>query len=319
MQQVFFRQPDLDTVVAAYVLGVRPDTPVTAVLGEAPVHALADPTALCLECGDPGGVSRGNFDHHGSARPLPPACVQALALRPGACASLRRLVAYAAAVDLAGRLPRPRRWPDLSHLCSGVRLAAPGPEEAFRRGLEVVEAVNRDRLSPFGPLPRRPEWAAYLAAKEGARASLSAAREGARRFPTRSGRTAGWLEAAVPGVHGALRALGCQITVALSPPGPGGAGRKVTVASADLRVSGYLPALAALEPGWGGPDHGTVVASPLGGTRLAPQVLLQVVEDDRALAPADPARLWSPGPSPRREPGAPAGSRQVHARIHPLG
>ncbi len=307
------RQADLDTVVAGYVLGASPDSEVTWVPGEASAEDLADPSVLCLECGGAGDTVRGNFDHHGTAAALAPACAQALATRSGADPKLAALVAatfdprpstrdlsgadpklaalvaYAAAVDEGRALPRVRRWPDLSHLHSGVRLCHADQAEAFRQGLRLVAAVHRGGLPPWGPLPWRPEWAEYRAAKAVNRAALAGLGERARVFRTRLGRLAGWLEAPVPGVHGVLRSLGCEIGVAAAPPDPATGRRRMTIASPSLRVDGWLPVLAAREPGWGGPAHGTIVGSPWGGSRLALESVVEMVAGDTDLPSSGPS------------------------------
>ncbi len=281
VRRVVLRQADLDTVVAAYVLGVSPDHPVTAVAGEASPEDLADPAVLCLECGGAGLAARGNFDHHDPAQRLPPACVQALTTAGGGDGVLRALVTYAAAVDEGRPLATPRRWPDLSSLISGVRLVRPDPVEAFREGLAVVGAVCRDGLDPCGPLPERLEWAVYRGAKEENRAALEHVVCGALLFSTALGRLAGYLESPAPGVHGVLRGFGCEIGLVSSPPlGPDGR-RKYSLAAPVLRVDGYLPALNVLEPGWGGPSHGTIVGSPFTGSHLTPDQVIRIVVDDR--------------------------------------
>ncbi len=281
---VALRQPDLDTVVAGFVLGVEPDLPVWPVTGEAPAGWLADPGVLCLECGGSGQTDLGNFDHHGEGAGLPPACVQALGEGGGADAWTRDLVAYAAAVDEGRPPPAPRVLPDVSTLVSGIRLVHGEAAAAFRAGLQLLHECRG--LPPWGPLPRRSAWMPYLDAKAENLRALLASLDAVRTATTRSGRTLAYLETPAAGGHEALRRTGAAITV-LSRPLDGGR-RKYTVASRTLRVADYLPRLRAAEPGWGGPSHGTIIGSPFSGSLLSPDDLIALLLDDLSLRPADP-------------------------------
>ncbi len=301
-RKVVLRQPDLDTLVAAFVLGVDPMGPIQAVGVRARPDDLADPSVLCLECGGGGQVWLANYDHHGYTPGFPPACVQAL-WRVG-CPEpwVRDLVAYAAAVDEGRPASQPRALPDLSFVISGVRLVHPDPVEAFRVGLEVLSHWRG--LAPWGPVEPRPEWGAYLEAKRANGGRLVADLRGARVFATRSGRRLVMLETRAAGGHGALRRLGADLSVLVKPLGQGR--RKYTIASRALRVSGYLCRLNASEPGWGGPAHGTIIGSPFGGSRLDPDALLPMLLDDTGLRPVSGLTGGQSGDAPPAPGSAPA-------------
>jgi hypothetical protein len=84
---------------------------------------------------------------------------------------------------------------------------------------------------------------------------------------------------------GALYALGCEIAIAYNPcfrpPSGGESIAKYTVSGNNgIRVDHILPHLNALEPGWGGPAHGTILASPRRGSRLSPAAVKNLVRDD---------------------------------------
>ena len=254
------------------------------VSGEAPREWLCDPAVLCLECGGSGRTDLGNFDHHGDGGPLPPACVQALQRVGGVEAWLDDLVAYTAAVD-EGRPPsRARALPDLSHVVSGARLVHPDLAGAFRAALRVVAGWRG--LPPWGPVAPRPEWQPYLWAKRGNQEALLADLDAARFVTTRAGRRIGFVITPAAGGHEALRRLGADVSM-LAMHLEGGR-YKYTVASRTLRVDGYLPRLRLLEPGWGGPHHGTIIGSPFEGSRLTPDQLLALLLDDSPLRTADP-------------------------------
>jgi hypothetical protein len=69
------------------------------------------------------------------------------------------------------------------------------------------------------------------------------------------------------GAVGALYRQGADIAVVARPLESEGTW-KYTIASRGPRVDGMLDALNRLEPGWGGPSHGTIIGSPWQGSRL---------------------------------------------------
>lgn len=79
---------------------------------------------------------------------------------------------------------------------------------------------------------------------------------------------------------GALYELGCQVAIAFNlsfgkPPV-----RKYTIGGNRVRVDGLLSVLNDLEPGWGGPAHGTIIGSPRGGTQLDIDRIIAIVQEE---------------------------------------
>ena len=108
--------------------------------------------------------------------------------------------------------------------------------------------------------------------------------DAAERFTTAAGRAAGFLRTDRVGALGALYTAGCEVAIAYAaafrPPDGGAPVRKFTVGGRDgLRVDGLLGPLAEREDGWGGPAHGTIVASPRRGTALDPAEVKGLVRE----------------------------------------
>jgi hypothetical protein len=270
---VVFQQADLDTCMAAAVLGVEPAANVAYRLEGARPEELADAGCLCLEAGGSGQREQNNFDHHTPGLALPPACVQAWE-HAGRPPDWARLVEFAALVDL-GQRERIPPFPNLSNLISGVRLVwKADPLRQFREGLAVLLRVRDLALDPFEPLPSPEEWRGYLETRQ-------------RQFAAVPKRVEWWacggLRAAVAeakgiGAAGWLYRQGAEIAVVgRRLPGPD-ARWKVVVGSPVRRVDAYLPALLAEEDGWGGPSHGTILASPRRGTRFSPHDVRRILE-----------------------------------------
>lgn len=276
-RRYFIRKPDLDTVYTAFLLGWRPGAVVRRVPGQAPPEILADPGVYCLECGGAGQMALGNFDHHNTPLALPPACLQALHWREPDDPLVWEWGAYVAAVDLGrsgrGRLPG---W-SLSQLYSGLRLTVPDPLVQLAAGVDLLQTIVHLRLRPTEPLPLLPGWEPYRQAKQHLWDRLAALLPQAVYFTTQAGRRGGYLAAPYPGVHGLLRRQGCQITVA---QGLGQShGPSITIASQGADLRPLLAHLRRLEPGWGGPAHGTIVAAPTTGSRLPQLTLLNLIRE----------------------------------------
>ncbi len=281
-RKAVIQQVDLDTACTAWLLRVTPRTPVEAVVQRASEDDLADPEVLCIECGGSGEVARGNFDHHDTDRALPPACRQALAVGPWReDPRARRLVDYVAAIDLRDKvtLGTPPPFPSLSQVFSGMRLTVADPVAQLRAGIAILDAVVHEGWDPFGTLPQRPEWAPWLAAVRREEERLAEALAGARYFTTRGGLKAGYVESEAVGALSALYAQGCRVAIACHPRFGPRRVRKYTIGGDGIRVDGLLPRLNALEPGWGGPAHGTVIGSPRVGSRLKQGVVSGLVRE----------------------------------------
>jgi len=272
----------MDTALAAFLLGVgRESRVVVAHRGAAPAQ-LADPTVLCIEAGGSGQAELNNFDHHDTPLPLAPACRQAFEVvsrRATLPEHLARVVDYVAGMDQGIPQGAPSHSTGIIPLAavfSGMLLCTPDPVEQFHQGIALFHTVVAERLDPCA-LPERPEWRRWIEAKRQQRALLAQALSRAELFATGSGRRGGFVETELMGAIGGLFRLGCQIAVAYCPRfGP--LGRvKYTIAGNGLRVDHLLPVLVALEPGWGGPAHGTILGSPREGSGVSPAVVKELV------------------------------------------
>ncbi|MBK1700197.1 hypothetical protein CKO22_04490 [Thiococcus pfennigii] len=252
---------DLDTAVTALVISVDAQNRILAAPAGATPAQLADPNVLCIEAGGSGDVARNNFDHHDTAQGLPPVCVQALALRSGEHPALERLVRYAAAVDLRQPLAAPAVFPTLSGVFSGMRLSVPTPAAQLHAGLALLRTVLEREIDPFSTMPALPEWRGYIAARRAESDALAADLRRARLFRTNAGRLAGYVESRRFGALGGLYRMGCEIAVACHPAFGDPPRRKYSIGSIGLDLSALTEQLNRLAPGWGGPAHGTVIAS----------------------------------------------------------
>lgn len=273
---VVIQKPDLDTCLAGLLLGAERVTDLRVVRDLADPVDLRDPAVLCLECGGSGAVVAGNFDHHDTTEALPPACVQALAT-VGGDAATRRLVAYVAAIDTAALPPAVVPPPYLSGVFAGMLLRERDPAARFRSGLTLLRRALDLGLDPFDTMPAQPEWRDWIAAKEKNDAGVRAVAAAARILTTGSGRTLGYVETTFYGALGALYAQGCDVAVAYNPRFGDPPAPKFTIGTRGLPLDDVRAALVALEPGWGGPAHGTVLGSPRAGSRLGPDAVLTVL------------------------------------------
>jgi hypothetical protein len=283
--KVIIQQVDMDTALTAFIREVTPADEIVAVKEQASPEDLADPSVLCIEAGGSGQVERNNFDHHNTELPLPPACRQALEASGREDPALRRLVDYVAAIDAAGPQvlgPAPG-FPTLSDVFSGMRLSIKDPVEQLKAGLTIFATVLREGLDPFGVMPEKPEWKNWIEAKRREDEGLAKARADAEVFVSHSGRKVGFLQTEYFGALGVLYELGCEVAIAynprFTPPSGGDPILKYTIGGNGVRVDHLLPVLNALEPGWGGPAHGTIIASPRTGSRLDPETVKQLVRE----------------------------------------
>jgi hypothetical protein len=281
--KVVIQQVDMDTALTAMILGVASTDEILISTHEASPEDLADPEVLCIEAGGSGQVALNNFDHHNTALPLPPACRQALEVSGRNDPALHRLVDYVATLDAAGPTglgPSPG-FPTLSDVFSGMRLTIKDPVEQLKAGLAIFATVLGEQLDPFGLMPEKPEWRGWIEAKRRNDEELARAAVEAEVFVSSSGIKVGFLQTDCVGALGALYGLGCEVAIAynprFSPPSGGEPIPKYTIGGNGVRVDHLLPHLNALEPGWGGPTHGTIIASPRTGSRLDPETVKQLV------------------------------------------
>lgn len=284
-----FCKPDLDTVAAAWILTRRRAVfhlgRLLALPGPAPAALLDHPRVLCLECGGSGRVADGNFDHHGEN--LLPCATEQAWQAAGEPAELFTLTDYVARVDCGLFPPSMTEAFPLSALFSGMLLCHTSPCRRFRAGLELLEQFFQAGLSPLDvrPLLQIPHMARYAAARAEARHHLES--QSRRAFSVRLGT---WklmiLETELPGVHGMLRRLGADISLA----GSGHPRRWTLSARPELRwlIQAALPLLAARESGWGGPAGGGIIGSPRSGSVLTGEDIANCVRQALASGPAAP-------------------------------
>jgi hypothetical protein len=281
MGKVIIQQVDLDTTLTALLLGVSPTDQIICRKGGALPEELVDPSVLCIEAGGSGEVSRNNFDHHDTTLPLPPACRQALDALGRTDPALRRLVDYVVAIDIADRaaLGSTPSFPTLSDVFSGMRLSLKDPVAHMEAGLSILATVLHEHLDAYAQMPERPEWKEWIIAKRREKERLAHTRAQAELFRTSSGAHAGYLQTDFIGAPGVLYGLGCSIAIAYSSSFGDPPIRKYTIGGNGVRVDHLLPFLNALEPGWGGPAHGTIIASPRTGSSLEPTIVKRLVRE----------------------------------------
>lgn len=277
---VVFRKPDLDTMLAAYILLGSSFPMILAVKGLAPATALDDARVLCLECGGSGTIEKSNFDHHGDMEAMP--CAAEQAWQAVNCPQdLSNIVAYAAAVDSATAIAAPQTGMcTLSGVFSGMFLLHASACARFRAGLRLLAAVHHAGVSPLDVdfvVQRHPEFATYEKAKTASRMALEKAAVNTRAIRVDSYSIQA-LVTSEPGVHGLLRRRGAHISIA---------GSRMDNSMFRWTIS-FVPELAqfrtyllgilnSIENGWGGPCGGTIVGSPFTGSNLSPACIIKIV------------------------------------------
>ncbi len=200
---------------------------------------------------------------------------------------IERLVDYVSFLDIQGpealkersKLPK-ETFPTLSDVFSGMLLVTKDPKEQLLKGMEILRLVLTKGLDPFGLMPELPEWKEYIEAKRGNMELLREAISKAEFFETKGGLKAGFLETEAVGALGALYSLGCQVAVVYSPKFGDPPVPKYTIGGNGVQVDVLKPVLDKLEPGWGGPAHGTVLGSPFKGSRLRPEEVKEIVREN---------------------------------------
>lgn len=279
---VCLRKPDLDTVAAGFLAGVRPGLhPVLPCGGNAPETLLDNPAVLCIECGGSGQTSRLNLDHHGEGSVLPTAAEQALRLFRRDSPRMHALAEYTAFIDSAGQ--RGKKPPyaanaNLSALMSGVLLAHAEPAAAFQAGLKVLRQWAGTQAPPWdlSGLERHfPLWRSCLEARAAMKAALLAESKNIVCFATAIGPGLALCSIRY-GVHGLLRDAGGKARLAARAGSP----LRYSI-SVDPENIHWLRSLAArlnaADPGWGGPAGGSIVGSPFSGSRLEIQSVMTLM------------------------------------------
>ncbi|MCD5401818.1 hypothetical protein LR013_04425 [candidate division NPL-UPA2 bacterium] len=182
-KEVRIRKVDLDTIGAAYLLGVTRADNVQIVRGEVAIGDLVNPEVICLEVGGSGQIQLMNFDHHGENAPRHSAAWQALRyknrfinaggshkdrLNSGFAEYLAKYIdimdvegpgAFRRAFREVKRKPKDF-FPYLSDVISGILLVETDPLQAFFKGIEALESIRlsilRDEYKIPLIFPRRP-------------------------------------------------------------------------------------------------------------------------------------------------------------------
>lgn len=274
---------DLDTIGAAWILGVKSGDDVQVLRGNATTEDLADSSVICIEVGGSGQVEMNNFDHHGAgSEDLLSASFQALSAVACENQVTSGIVEYIDILDRKGpeeiRSFSSGAAPFLSDIVSGIFLTKRSPLEQLFEGIRFLEILNESQIDPFGSVKelveKHSELAVYAEAHEQNKLMITKALDEAKWGETASGLKMAWLETSFFGAMGALYAHGAQVAVAFNPNMNGV--RKFTVAgNGGIKVNSILPLLEAVENGWGGPGTGTILGSPKDGSNMS---LLEVVE-----------------------------------------
>jgi hypothetical protein len=281
-KKVVISKVDLDTTLTAYLQGVRSENMLVEVVrGSASGKDLADPTVLCIECGGTGRVIEGNFDHHGGGEENRAASTQAFEQMMLWMRKIQPLVRYVAEVD-CGTLTRHERadGPSLVWLFSGMLLSIKKPEEQLQAGLTLLDTVVTLNLDPYGSmskvfsiLPEAKNW--FQTKKDHERWARQVATH-VQWFVSDCGAVIAAVETSWFGAPGLLSGLkdpesrSADVTVSLNPvhQQAGKVYRKFSVTSRKHSLKPVLEELQKTEPGWGGPNHMTIIGSTLGEDSL---------------------------------------------------
>ncbi len=262
--RVVFRKCDLDTCLTAAVLGVSEcDTIVCRPEGALP-EEIDDLQTCCIEAGGSGGAAQNNFDHHSMHLRLPPACVQAFEFK-GRPKQYEALVEFTHRLDTGKTVGVP--FPNMSSLMSGILLVHPNSIDQFVSGIANLNLAAVLALDPFDTLPRLRRWRVYFEAKQRQRQRLQREVRLAQFCSTKAWKV-GFLETEEPGAPAWLYHAGAHVAVVRRPALPPAELSKYTICGNGVSVSPLLSILNSVEGGWGGPSHGTIIASPFRGSRL---------------------------------------------------
>ncbi len=274
--KVAIEKPDLDTCLAAVILGVTKDDHILIVKGGASRILLEDPSVLCIEVGGSGKIEKNNFDHHNTPYYLPPACMQAYRVSDKRSKELKRLVDYVCQVDEGICHSYPISFPSLSNIFSGMFLVEKDTFLRFIKGMEILGTVLKNGLDPFRSMPELSEWRQYIRAKIENQKMLESTLSSCQIYTSKKGVKVGFLEHRFIGGIGALFKMGCQIAILFNPCFGHPPIRKCTIASNGIRIDMLKSIFNGIEPGWGGRD--TILGSPLKqGTSLSRQEIIRIV------------------------------------------
>jgi len=258
-------KPDLDTCLTGYILHGREPGKITVVDGNASQQQLHDSKILCIECGESGNTTSGNFDHHDPSLKLPPACYQAWLVN-GSKPIFEILVRYVCKIDLAEKIVGNVSFPSLSQCFSGMLLTVRSRVDQYREGLSILDTVLDKKIDPFATMPNLKQWHVYLQNKLKNNKLVEEAISRAQFVLSNTGAKIGYFESNAIGGLQRLYSHGCEIVIACNPAHGDQADRKFTISSQTLPVEQIIPCLNKEDPGWGGRDR--IIGSPYTGSRL---------------------------------------------------
>lgn len=293
--RVVVEKIDLDTIGAAWFLGVTAEDEIQAIRGNASAEDLANPDVICIEVGGSGQVEMNNFDHHGESfddrLTVWSAAYQAMAfnLSDDDAKDIRRfrIAEYINMLDCEGteaiRRLSSGNFPFLSDIVSGILLTKRNPVDQLLEGIRFLESLERAEVDPFGSMEAfleiHPDFRVYAKAHEQNKLMIAQAIKETEWGETRSGLKMAWLETSFFGALGALYAHGAKLVVVFNPDFRGT--KKFTIGRNDgLRVDSILSLLNAVEEGWGGPGSGTILGSPKSGSNMELDEVIRIVRDN---------------------------------------
>ncbi len=269
------RKPDIDTCLAALIMGVDGESSIKTAPDGASDSELRDRKILCIEAGGSGLFQWNNLDHHHSEVYYPPACVQAQRLIQQISPELQRLVEYVSMIDECRPINPPVLFPSLSSIFSGMLLLTPDKKAAFVEGIRLLKVVVGKKLDPFQSMPLLEEWQSYTEVKK--RNGLLLYKDMADVFHTcgKNGTSIAYLKTRAMGGSAALYKQGLALILLHNPAFGDPPENKYTIASQKIKVAGLLDRLNSLEQGWGG--RSSIIGSPTGGSRLSPEKILGLI------------------------------------------
>ncbi len=286
MRHYVFRKPDLDTCLTAWLTGYRPGFRVRVCHSMANSAELDSREIVCIECGGSGMAEQNNYDHHDTSCDLPPACVQAYEFFSCKNRQIKTIVDYVAAVDLGApgisKAFAGCTKTTLSMLYSGMRTLIKAPVSQLDMGVKLLDAMIDNEVSPTNMddyILSNPGMQPFVVAYHSARKQLYSRMECIIKFKTNSGKSGMFLDCDAPGIHGLLRSMGADVSVASGLEGK----RHVTISCIPSLTHGLKQALhqlKRLESGWGGRPEQGIIGAPIMGTVLDDITVINILSSN---------------------------------------
>lgn len=273
--RVVIQKPDLDTCLAAFIMGASEKDEIIVSQGEAAETDLMNPEVLCIEAGGSGLVHLNNFDHHDLHKYFPPTCMQAYRHRGLDDKKLERLVEYVCMVDDGPKGDSRIEFPSLSSIFSGMLLVERDKRLQFFKGIGMLRRVLDENIDPFSTMPAIEEWQPYKNAKEENQRRVEEVLRSAEFYKSESGLNIGFVQSDFIGGIGALYAQGCDVVIMFNHAFGNPPVRKYTIAGNNKKISHLIEHFDKIEPGWGGRE--TIIGSPREGTDLETRTVITIV------------------------------------------